>query len=86
MGELFRVRREELLELTQWKRNLKLIERLLVVLAEKLGVDISDTMACLIDCPQPMEEIDAFLRILQQPGLRERAVYPFTIVNKIIMH
>ena len=72
MGELFRDKREDLLELTQWKRNLKVIERLLVVLAERLGIDISDTMSCLIDGTQSMEAINEILRIFEHPVRQKR--------------
>lgn len=64
MGELFRDKREDLLELTQWKRNLKIIERLLLVLAERLGIEISDTMSDLINGSQSIDKINAIVEIL----------------------
>lgn len=68
MGEIFREKREQLLDLTQWKRTLAVIERLLVVLAEKIGIDIMDNMQGLIDGTQSIDELEAVMRIFEPEG------------------
>ena len=44
MGDLFREERESLLMITQWKRVLSIIERILTAIAEYLVIDICETM------------------------------------------
>lgn len=56
------------MDLTQWKRTLAVIERLLVVLAEKIGIDIMDNMQGLIDGTQSIDELEAVMRIFEPEG------------------
>jgi len=44
MGDLFREERDSLLMITQWKRVLSIIERILTAIAEYLVIDICETM------------------------------------------
>ena len=44
-----------MLELTQWKLELKIFKRVLIVQTEKLGIDLSDTISELGSGTQAME-------------------------------
>ena len=64
LGELFRETRRELFELTQWRRTLEIIKKLLNVLAIKLCINVADTMENLMQGTQAVSELEAILLAL----------------------
>ena len=64
LGELFRETRQEMFELTQWRRTLKIIKNLLSILAVKLCINVADTMEDLMQGTQAVSELEAILSIL----------------------
>ena len=64
LGELLRETRRELFELTQWRRTLEIIKKLLNVLAVKLCINVADTMENLMEGTQAVSELEAILLAL----------------------
>ena len=51
-------------ELTQWRRTLEIIKKLLNVLAVKLCINVADTMENLMEGTQAVSELEAILLAL----------------------
>ncbi len=60
-GGLFRQYREELLETTQWKRTLAIVKRLLLSLAQLIGIEIGSAMRAVIDNADTLNGLTALL-------------------------
>ena len=68
LGELFRETRRELFELTQWRRTLEIIKKLLNILATKICINVADTIENLMRGAQDIGELEAVLLALLPSG------------------